>query len=149
MMKVRRIMSRSTHAVAPGTSIAQAAEQMLHYDIGALPVVEGQRVIGIVTDRDIVVRCVARGEPVTGPVSAIMSQPVLTCDADDMLDIVMERMSDEQIRRMPVCGDNGRLIGMMSIGDAARADPDKEEVADAISDISRPFGRHCQAHVEA
>lgn len=148
-MKIRKIMSRSTHAVAPGTSIARAADQMLRFDIGALPVVEHDKVVGILTDRDIVVRAVARNMAIDEPVSAIMSLPVIACDPEDNLDVVVDRMRAEQIRRMPVCSDHGHLLGMMSLGDAARYDPDKEEVAGAISDISRPFGPHCQTHAFA
>jgi CBS domain-containing protein len=148
-VKIRKIMSRSTHAVGPGTSIAEAADQMLRFDIGAVPVVEHDKVVGIVTDRDIVVRAVARSISREEPVCAIMSFPVLACDPEDDLDSVVDRMRAEQIRRMPVCSEHGHLLGMMSLGDAARYDPDKEEVAGAISDISRPFGRHCQTHASA
>jgi CBS domain-containing protein len=149
IMKIRKIMSRSTHAVSAGTTIAQTAEQMRRFDIGALPVIESDKVVGIVTDRDIVIRAVAAGLPSGTAVSEVMSQPVLSCGPEDNLDAIMATMSEQQVRRMPVCSERGHLVGMLSIGDAARYDPDKQEVAETISEISRPFGRHCQTHAAA
>lgn len=144
-MKVAEIMSRAVCSVAPTESIADTARLMAELDIGALPVEDDGRLVGIVTDRDIAVRGVAAGLHDGAPVLRIMSKKVITCREDDELSDVLAVMARQQVRRIPVCNEKETLVGMLSLGDAARRDSDRREVADAIGEISLPRGLHCQS----
>jgi CBS domain-containing protein len=118
---------------------------MADLDVGALPVIDGGELVGIVTDRDLALRGFAPGLHAGSPVLRVMSSQVQTCQEDEELDDVLEAMGEQQVRRMPVCSDSGAVVGMISIGDLARRDPDKDEVAETLSDICRPAGLHCQS----
>ena len=143
-MKVRDIMTSSVDSIGSTESIARAAQVMAQKDVGVLPVVDSGKLAGIVTDRDIAVRAVSAGIDNTSPVGDIMTRKVAFCSKDDEIDSVLKTMSNEQIRRMPVCGDGNRVVGMFSLADAARRDPDRTEVAGALSEICEPSGLHCQ-----
>ena len=144
-MKVAEIMSRSVRSIEPTESIADAARLMAELDVGALPVEDGGELVGIVTDRDVAVRGVAAGIHDGAPVLRIMSQGLITCREDDDVSDVLTVMARQQVRRIPVCNETGTLIGMMSLGDAARRDPDRREVAETVGEISLPRGLHCQS----
>jgi CBS domain-containing protein len=141
-MKVSEIMSRPVTAIDPKTTIGEAARLMGEKDIGVLPVIDGGRLAGIVTDRDIAVRGVACGVQPDTSVTGIMTEKVGTCSEDEDVDDVLERMADLQVRRMPVRAQDGRVTGLFSIGDAAREDKEEEEVAQALRGICRPWRRH-------
>jgi len=143
-MKASDVMSRGVTSVGPTDSIAHAALVMGELDIGALPVVDGGKIVGIVTDRDLAVRGLAGGLHGGTPVLRVMSSDVLTCRQEDDLDDVLEVMSWQQIRRMPVRSEAGELIGMISMGDLARNDADEDEVTETLRDICRPAGLHSQ-----
>ena len=144
-MKVRDIMTSSVDSIGSTESIARAALLMAQKDVGALPVVDSGKLAGIVTDRDIAVRGVAAGVADSSPVGEIMTRKVAFCSKDDEIDGVLKAMSNEQVRRMPVCGDGNSVVGMVSLADAARRDPDRTEVAGALSEICEPSGLHCQS----
>lgn len=137
-------MTPSVETVRPTDTIADAARLMGEMDIGVLPVVDEGMLIGMVTDRDIAVRGVGRGLQLGTPVKQVMSEDVETCSEDEDVEGVLARMSEEQVRRMPVTSGDGELIGIVSIGDAAREGEDEEEVGEALSGIARPSSRHCQ-----
>jgi len=143
-MKVREIMTSPVDSVRSTESITRAAEVMAQKDIGVLPVVDSGKLAGIVTDRDIAVRAVAAGLDNTSPVGDIMTSKVAFCSKDDEIGGVLKTMSNEQVRRMPVC-DGNAVVGMISLADAARRDPDRTEVAGTLSEICEPSGLHCQS----
>lgn len=143
-MKVQDIMTSSVQSTKAADSIAQAARVMAEKDVGALPVVEGREVIGIITDRDIAVRAVAGAIGSDAPVRRIMTEDVVTCSPEDEVEEALELMSNEQIRRLPVC-DDGELVGIMTLADAAERDPDKEEVGETLAEICEPSGLHSQS----
>ena len=144
-MKIAEIMSRDVRSIPPTGSIADAARLMVELDVGAIPVEDQGQLVGIVTDRDIAVRGVATGIHDGAPVLRIMSKDVIACSGEDEVSDVLKLMAREQVRRLPVCNEAGTLVGMVSLGDAARRDQDHGEVAQAIERISLPRGPHCQS----
>ncbi len=118
-MKVRDIMTTGVECAAPDTSLKEIASMMKDEDVGAIPVVEGEELTGIITDRDIVVRCIAAGnDPAETEADEILSGDLVTVEADDDVDTAARIMAEHQIRRLPVVED-GNLIGMVSLGDIA------------------------------
>ena len=148
-MKVRELMSRTVQSARPNDSLAEAAALMAEGDFGAVPVVEDDRVVGILTDRDIAVRGLAARLRSSAAVKRIMTRRISTCSPDDEVDSVLEAMGHQQIRRLPVCEAGGKLVGMFSLGDAAQTEDYQEAAALALSNVSRPHGRHCQHHSAA
>lgn len=137
-MKVRDKMTEQVSFVGPGSNLVEAAQLMQKHDIGSIPVCEGQNVVGIVTDRDIVVRNIAHGkDPHTTLVSEVMTSQVKTVEAEMSLDQAAELMSDSQIRRLPVM-DHGRLVGMISLGDLATTGKYGLGVEETLEEISTP-----------
>lgn len=143
-VKVQDIMTSPASSIQAKEPIGDAAQAMADYDVGALPVLDGQKLVGIVTDRDIAVRAVAGGIGADRPVRLIMTDDVATCSAETEVSDVLGLMATEQIRRVPVCSDKGELIGIVALADAANSDPDKCEVGEALDDICDPSGLHCQ-----
>lgn len=148
-MNVRQIMTSPVVSARPDDSIFYAAKLMADEDVGALPIVENGRVVGIVTDRDIATRAVAGGTPPQALLKRIMTDVVVSCSPDDDLEHVLELMSNEQIRRLPVCEERGKLVGIVALADAAEHDPNKSEVGKALDEIVEPSGIHSQAPVFA
>jgi CBS domain-containing protein len=148
-MRISEIITPKIFSVGPQTSIAEGGRLMGEMDVGVLPVIDQGRLVGIVTDRDIAVRGTGRGVGPEAPVSEVMSGDVTTCRDDEEVDEVLERMADMQVRRMPVCAADGRIIGMFSLGDAARDGEEENEVAQALRGICRPGRQHSQAFVAA
>ena len=144
-MKVEDIMTRAVHSVRPGESIAQAARLMAENDVGMLPVIDGTDLLGIVTDRDIAVRALAAGIDPSAPIRRIMSENVATCSPEDDVDEALETMANEQVRRLPVCDEQDRVIGVLGLADAAMRDPDPSEVTETFAEICQATGLHCQA----
>ena len=117
---VRDSMTESPKTVAGSASVSEAAKLMANENVGSLPVVEGDKLIGIVTDRDLVVQVVARGQdPDTVLVSDIYSEQPVVASPDEPLDEALKRMASEQVRRLPVVSD-GRLVGILAQADVAR-----------------------------
>lgn len=121
MQRIADIMTRDVQTVSPQETIRRAAELMDELNVGSLPVCEGNRVIGMITDRDITVRATAAGEaPDDVRVDEVMTDQVRSCFEDQMVDEVMQQMADIQIRRVPVIDrDTQQLIGIVSLGDLA------------------------------
>ncbi len=133
-MLVSEIMQKRVTAVGPDTSVHAAAALMADRDIGMLPVCEDGKPIGIVTDRDLVIRLLSNLGPVADrPVRAIMTQPVLTCRADYDVVRAARLMGEHQVRRLIVCDDQGRMIGTLSLGDIAR-DASEELAGQALGE---------------
>jgi len=136
-MKVRALMTTEPVTVAPGATLGEVATLMKQQDCGAIPVVEGGRLVGIVTDRDIVIRGVAAGtDPKTQRVSTVMSADPVTVGPDDDVSDAEQVMADRQIRRLPVV-EGGRLVGIIVTAQIARAE-DKRKVGETIKEISEP-----------
>ncbi|AIO68838.1 CBS domain-containing protein [Burkholderia oklahomensis] len=140
MHRINEIMSLDVVHVAPSDSIRHAAELMARFDIGALPVCEDNRLIGMVTDRDLVVRAVSAGKTPDTKVREVASGTIEWCFDDDQIDDVQKFMADAQLRRMPVVDHDKRLVGMLSIGDlATRTDgASRDEVANTLEGVSQP-----------
>lgn len=136
-MKVCDIMTKRIVSVEPGTTVRDAAAMMNRNNIGAVPVVDKGNVRGMLTDRDIVLRCVSEGRDAASVhVSDICSSGAVTVRPDQSVSDALHMMSSEQVRRLPVV-ENGRLVGMVSFADVAR-ERSGMELAQAISEISMP-----------
>ena len=141
-MKVSECMTRDVRIADPEETIQQAARTMAVVDIGFLPVGEHDRLIGVLTDRDIAVRGVGAGSRPDARVRDVMSEEVRYCFEDEDLDDVLDNMAELQIRRLPVVDRNKRLVGVISLSDAA-AD-EAPHAGEALCEIARPSGRHSQ-----
>lgn len=138
MTQVSEAMTRGVRAIAPNEKIVAAAQAMEELNIGVLPVCEGDRLVGIVTDRDIVVRGVAQAlELKDTTVSEVMSEDAIWCFEDQSLDEVQDRMSHAQIRRVPVVDREQHLVGMLSLADLA-AKNTGSKVQETLNAISQP-----------
>jgi CBS domain-containing protein len=143
-MRVSEAMTREVRVATPGQSIRDAARVMAELDAGVLPVGENDRLIGMITDRDIAIRAVAAGKGPDTPVREIMSTEVRYCFDDEDIDHVAHNMGENQVRRLPVVNRDKRLVGIVSLGDVALT-KDKDAAADAVSGVSRPGGQHSQS----
>ena len=139
MNQICDVMTRDVTVLAPTDSIRHAAECMDELNVGVVPVCEGDRVIGMVTDRDIAVRAVAAGKSADStPVTEVMSEHVRWCYDDQPIDEVVDEMCESQIRRMPVIDHDNHLVGIVSLGDVAARGADERRVGEALRDISSP-----------
>lgn len=143
-MKVRDSMTRDVQIAAPSQSVREAAQMMAELDVGVLPVGESDRLVGMITDRDIVVRAVAAGHGPDTLVREVMSAQVQYCFDDQSLEEVTANMADIQVRRLPVVNRDKRLVGIISLGDIAVQSGREHAAAAALSGISRPGGEHSQ-----
>ena len=142
-MKVREVMSRDVRVTNPDESIREAATLMLEIDAGALPVADNERLVGMITDRDIAVRAVAEGKSPDTPVEEVMSHEILYCFDDQDLEDVARNMGKIQVRRLPVVDRDKRLVGIVSLGDLARNE-EPTTVGRAVERVSEPGGKHSQ-----
>jgi CBS domain-containing protein len=140
-MKVSEAMTPQVVTATPETTIAQIARTMSEVDCGSVPVMADGKVVGLVTDRDIVVRVVAKGGSLDAPVSGIMTEDVQTCREDDNLADAAAKMGSQQIRRLVVMGDSGRLAGILSLGDIA-VDYGDKAVGHTLEEISAEPATH-------
>lgn len=136
-MKIRDVMSKDVQVARPGDTLQEVAARMSAGDFGFMPVADGDRLIGAITDRDIVVRAVAGGAACTSPVAEYLSRDTHTARADDDLKTVLEIMGSRQIRRLPVLDKDDRLVGVVSLGDLSTRVKEKY-AGEALEDISRP-----------
>ena len=144
-MKVSELMTSDVRTVTPDQPIREAAQFMLRQDAGVMPVCDGERLVGMVTDRDIAVRGVAEGLGPDTPVRQVMSEDALFCWEDDDSDDVAAKMSDAQVRRFPVVSrESQRLVGIISLGDLSRK-TDDESAHIALEGITEPGGEHNQS----
>jgi len=143
-MQVNEAMSSDVKIASPDQSIRDAAKMMAELDAGVLPVGENDKLVGMITDRDIAVRAVAAGKPPTTKVREVMSSEVKYCFEDDDLDDVAENMADIKVRRLPVLNREKRLVGIVSLGDIALFDG-AGSAGSALCVISEPGGDHSQS----
>jgi CBS domain-containing protein len=143
-MKVSECMTTDVQIVTPDQNIQEAAQFMLRADAGAMPVGEGDRLIGMVTDRDITVRAVAQGLGPDTAIREVMTEDLVYCYDDDEVEEVALRMSDSQVRRLPVLSRDGdTLVGIVSLGDITRSD-DADAAKVALDGVTDPGGEHSQ-----
>lgn len=144
-MQVRECMSKDVRIASPGWSIRDAAKAMKEIDAGFLPVGENDRLVGMVTDRDIAIRAIADGKGPDTKVRDVMTDEVIYCFEDDDLDSVSTRMADRKVRRLPVLNRDKRLVGVVSLGDLSQSpDDDGRRGAAALGGVSTPGGEHRQ-----
>ncbi|MGH6861782.1 MAG: CBS domain-containing protein [Phyllobacterium sp.] len=144
-MKVSEAMTRDVRVADPEQSIQEAARTMADLDVGSLPVGENDRLVGMITDRDIAVRGVADGKGPETKVRQVMTVDVKYCHDDQDLDEVTRNMADIQVRRLPVIDREKRLVGILALGDIALTSFNGK-AGEALSGISRPGGEHSQAN---
>jgi CBS domain-containing protein len=142
-MKVRDAMTADVRLTDPGRPIREAAQMMADQDIGALPVGENDRLVGMVTDRDITVRAVAKGLGPDTPIREVMSQEVMYCFDDEELEDACHNMADVKVRRLPVLNRDKRLVGIIAVSDLARRES-AQHLGKAVAEISAPGGAHSQ-----
>ena len=143
-MKAREIMTTNPESVTPSDSVQSAARIMRDSDVGIVPVVDDQqsrRLRGVITDRDITVRCVAEGRDGNCRVSDLMSNDLVTARPDDDVGHIMDRMKSEQIRRVPIVDDNNCLVGIVAQADLALDGPSDRAVGEVVEKISEPGRR--------
>ncbi len=142
-MRISECMTRDVRMVSPDDTIERAAQAMGAIDAGILPVTDGDRLIGMITDRDIAIRGVAEGCGPDARVGDIMSQEVKYCYDDAESDEVLDNMAQIQVRRMPVVDHDKRLVGIISLADLDRDAPDRS--GQALRGITQPSLEHNQS----
>ncbi len=142
-MKISDVMTRDVQTVRPDQTAREAASFMLRADAGSIPVIEGDRLIGMITDRDIAVRGVAEGHGPETLVRELMTNDIVCARMDDDTDDVASRMSEAQVRRLPVIDDQERLCGIVSLGDLSQQGADNA-AEQALEGVTQPGGQHQQ-----
>ncbi|ARQ02571.1 CBS domain-containing protein [Pseudorhodoplanes sinuspersici] len=143
-MEVSEVMTTNVKLVSPDQSVAQAARMMQDLDVGLLPVAENDRLVGMISDRDIAIRAVGANKSPDTPVREVMSKEVLYCYETDEVEAAAQNMADIKVRRLPVLSQQKRLVGIVSLGDLAVIDgPDN--AGEALCGISEPGGAHSQS----
>ncbi len=135
-MKCREIMTKNVRYASPDASVSDVATMMRDGDMGAVPVVDEGKLIGIVTDRDIVVRLVSEGKSAETPISEAMTTELFTVAPDDFAFEAIRLMGDKQVRRIPVVNPDGSLAGIIAIADVALEMEDEREIAETLEEIS-------------
>lgn len=144
-MKIRDAMTRDVRMVRPDQTIREAAHLMAELDIGALPVEDNDRLVGMLTDRDIAVRAIAEGKGADTRIGDVMTHEIKYCYEDQSVEEVTNNMSEQRLRRLPVLNRDKRLVGILSLGDLAIDDEASDEAGEALCGISRPGGQHSQS----
>jgi CBS domain-containing protein len=141
-MKVAEAMTRDVHIIQADATLKEAASIMAKEDVGMLPVHENDKLVGMITDRDIALRCVAQGQKADSRVRDAMTKDVKYCYEDDDLEDAMQNMSDIQVRRLPVMDREKKLTGIVALADAARQLAKAASTGETLSGIVRPGGQH-------
>ena len=145
-MRVSEIMSRDVRVASPRQSIQEAAAIMAEIDAGIVPVGENDHLVGMITDRDIAVRAVAKGKGPETSIDDVMTRDVKYCYEDEDSEHVLDNLGALQLRRVPVVSRDKRLVGIVSLGDLANQSANGHAGA-ALAEISRPGGQHSQTRM--
>jgi CBS domain-containing protein len=138
-MKIKEIQTREPQVISPEAMICEAAQKMSEHDIGMLPVCDGQRLVGAITDRDLVIRGLAKGyDPLNTKVKDVMTHRICYCFEEDSLEEVARVMEEKQIRRMPILNSNKRLVGIVSLGDMAVRSQNRDLTEEVLEHVSQP-----------
>lgn len=143
-MKISDVMTRNVATVSPDQTVREAAAFMLSAEAGSIPVTDGDRLVGMITDRDIAVRGVAQGHGPDTPVRDLMSEGLVCIREDEDVADVASRMADSQVRRLLVVDSDDKLCGIVSLGDLSREARD-DHAAKALEGVSQPGGDHRQS----
>lgn len=136
-MLIREVMSKSVTLTTPDATLVDAARRMAEEDVGALPIGENDRLVGMLTDRDIVIRAIAKNRPAAETVVRdAMTDKIRYCKESDSVEKVADMMAEQQIRRLPVINDDKRLVGIVSLGDLA-TEGKRSEAEHALEGVSR------------
>lgn len=135
-MQCREIMTATVLTVNPRTALIEAAVVMRDSDVGSIPVIDEGKLVGIVTDRDFVVRAIAEGKGPETPVSNAMTTEIFSVRPDDFVFEAIRLMGDKQVRRIPVVNDDGSLAGIIAMADIALEMEDEREIAETLEEIS-------------
>jgi len=142
-MQLREIMTRQVHAIPPETSLRHAAQKMKSWDVGSLLVYQNDKLVGVITDRDIAVRAVAEGQdPDFCCVGDTMTPGLIYCYEDEDTSNAARLMEQKQIRRLPVMNREKRLVGIVSLGDLAIRHGDADMSQEVREQVSRPTQMH-------
>jgi CBS domain-containing protein len=144
-MRVNQAMTSDVRIANPNETIREAARAMAEIDAGVLPVGENDRLVGMITDRDIAVRAVAAGKSPDTPIREIMSADVCYCFDDQDIRDVAANMGDIKVRRLPVVNRDKRLVGILSLSDMALAGGQDKQTTEALCGICEPGGQHSQS----
>lgn len=144
-MQVSECMTQDVRVASPGETLQQAARAMADIDAGFLPVGENDKLVGVITDRDIAIRAVGCGCAPDTRVGDVMSADVKYCFENDEAEDILDNMAEQQIRRMPVVDSNKRLVGVVSIGDLAADGRQAAQAGRALGEIASPSNLHSQA----
>ncbi|WP_088007122.1 CBS domain-containing protein [Indiicoccus explosivorum] len=136
-MKVSEIMTTNVETCSPDTQIQEVASMMTELDVGSIPITEDGRLVGILTDRDIVTRGIASQFSLDTPVRQILSDNMVTSWPDMDVEEASQLMAEAQVRRLPIV-ENDKVVGIVALGDVAVKDPKDEDASKAIEEISRP-----------
>jgi len=143
-MQIKEVMSRDVIRASPREPLSEIAQMMAARDIGFMPVGDGDKIVGMVTDRDIVVRGLAAGKGSDTPVAEVMTRDVKYCFDDEDIDHVIMNMGENQVRRLPIMNREKRLVGIVTLADAA-LEHDPVVVGEALLRVVEPGGEHCQS----
>ena len=138
MQQLRELMSRDVKVIDPGMSILEAAKKMRDGDFGMLPVSEDDRMIGTISDRDIVIRAIAEGMDTNTKVRDVMTKGIAWAYEDETVEQAARIMSERQVRRLPVVDRDKRLVGIVALGDFAVDSTEIRPAAEALAEISKP-----------
>ena len=142
-MRVSDAMTREVRVASPGQTIREVAKVMAEIDAGSMPVGDNDRLVGMITDRDIAIRAVAQGKGPDTPVREVMStDQVLYCYEDEELAHVAQNMGQQQVRRLPVVNREKRLVGIVSLGDVAQSEA--RSANKAVKGVTKPGAQHNQ-----
>jgi CBS domain-containing protein len=142
-MKVSNCMTNDVQIASSDQTIREVAQVMARLDAGSMPVGDNDRLVGMITDRDIAIRGIAAGKGPNAKVREVMSPDVKYCFDDEEVDEVLHNMGDLQVRRLPVLNRDKRLVGIISLGDLA-TNGETADAGEALSGISKPGGEHSQ-----
>jgi CBS domain-containing protein len=142
-MRVAEVMSRGVDPVAPSATVQEAATQMAEFDVGAVLVGDESGLLGVLTDRDIILRVVVEGRhPEETTVADVMSKKLFSCKEDASVESVVAEMRERQIRRMPVCDEAGKSVGIVTLSDLAKGFDGPEQLQETIRRLSEPHRVH-------
>jgi CBS domain-containing protein len=138
MQQLKELMSRDVKVISPEMTIGDAARKMRDGDFGMMPVGEGDRMIGTISDRDIAIRAIAEGKDAGTKVRDVMSEGIAWAYEDDSVEQAVTIMSERKVRRLPVLNRDKRLVGIVALGDFAVESSEIRPAAQALSEISKP-----------
>jgi CBS domain-containing protein len=134
--KCREIMTRNVKTASRATTLQETAVLMRDGDMGAMPIVEDGKLVGIVTDRDIVIRAIAEGKTAETAIGDVMTSEIFSVNENDFVFEAIRLMGDKQVRRVPIVNDAGELVGIIAMADVALETEDEREIAETLEEIS-------------